>query len=549
MNLDVAVDVAVDAPIGFIWLVPFPHKLKKGTHPLPNTLVYPYQQNLKTMAEIHYNRDIIVHYFGKSLTEEQNKSMESLTSISSNIKVVDFFTLDWEKYDFSFLYNDTTINLLDFLKMDNSDNLLGLRKDIAEHLLLLYYPKGIIFVDFDNKIAEPIFEPLPTDIGVMCGWDTEMDNRFNFYVNNTMVVSGPNNPVLENAFNELQNYLILNGIDTDYVDKPIVLTSQNIKFKNLDNFTGKWKIVLLMCDFQCCSIVSALAEKFEMDAFSKELIEKAEATTAFKRVLASKGNFLSIESDGSRTWIIDEKYDAIFNNMYYIQQLPLKTEYKGSINFVKPEIKPLEVHVIIDSKSKFNMVEQFIKLNRDRTIHFYTFEWVNIPKHFKHDITVLKNYIYTPSVTRLATVNVLHEKGGICWTMQHNPIPLPKEIDERESSCLKGCEGKLCGYQLCFDVVAVDRPYHKILCEAKYILDLYYEKYGVFPTLMQHLYLDTHQNYVEFTFENLTQLSEKLVDAILWYAISGYCPSVRNYIRQISFETLISESFDNMVIK
>jgi hypothetical protein len=541
--------ISVDAPIGFIWLVPFPHKLKKGVHPLPNTLIYPYHQNLKTMAEIHYNRDIIVHYLGKNLSEEQIKDMENLISISPNIKIVDFFSLDWEKYNFTFLYNDTNIELLDFLKMDNDDNLLGLRKDIAEHLLLLYYPKGVMFLDFDNKVFEPIFEALPTDIGLLCGWDTEMENRFNFYVNNAMVVSGPNNPVLERAFDELQNYLTLYGIDTDYVDKQIVLTSQNIKFKNLDNFTGKWKIVLLMCDFQCCSIVSELAEKFQLGAFSKELVEKAESTTAFKRVLTTINNFLSIESDGSRTWIIDDKYDSIFNNMYHIQQLPLKTEFRATINFHKPNPKPLDAHIIINSKAKFNMVEQFIKLNPNRKMYFYTFEWITVPKHFKHDVIVLKNYIYSSSVLRLAMVNILHEKGGICWAMQHNPVTLPKEVDERDSWCLPGCEGKLCGYQMCFDVMGVDRPRHKILCEAKYLIDQNYVKYGITPSLIQHLYLDSHQNYVEFTFNDSSQRTEKITDILLWYAISGYIISVQNYLKKLSFETLVTETLDYILVK
>jgi len=544
MNLE----IGVDAPIGFIWLVAFPQKIKKGVHPLPNTINYPYQQHLKTMAQIHYNRDVIVHYFGKNLTEEQVSDMENLTSLNPNIKIVDFFSLDWGKYDFSFLYNDTTITLLDFLKMDNDDNLLGLRKDIAEHLLLLYSPKGIIFLDFDNKVLEPIFEPLPTDIGVLCGWETEMANRFNFYVNNSMVVSGPHNPVLENAFDELQKYLTMNGIDTDYIDKQLVLTSLNVNFRNLQDFTGEWKIVLLMCDFQCCSIVCALAEKYQMGAFDKKLIDKIEPTNAFKRVLTSVNNFLSIESDGSRTWIVDDKYEVLFNNMYNVSQLPLKTEFRATINFDKPNTKPFDVHIIISSKNKFNMVDHFIKMNPGRKVFFYTFEWITVPKHFKHPIIVLKDYIYTESVCRLAMINILYEKGGICWTMQHNPIALPEGIDDRTASVLRGCNGKLCGYHLCFDLMAVDRPKHKILCETKYIIEENYYKYGIIPTLFSHLYLETHQNYVEFTFETPNQLAEKLVDAILWYSISGYSHTVQNYGRRIPFEKLTSETSDYITL-
>lgn len=548
MNLD----ISVDAPIGYIWLVAFPHKIKKGVHPLPNTINYPYQQNLKTTAEIHYNRDVIVHYFGKNLTEEQIADMQNLTTLSPNIKVVDFFSLDWEQYNFSFLYNDTTISLLEFLKMDNTDNLLGLRKDIAEHLLLLYNPKGIIFTDFDNKIFEPIFEPLPTDIGVLCGWDTEMENRFNFFVNNAMVVAGPHNPVLEDAFNELQRYLLLNGIDTDHVTEPFVLTSQNVNFKNLQNFTGEWKLILLMCDFQCCSIVSALSEKFQMDAFSKDLVEKAQPTTAFKHVLHSVGNFLYIESDGSRTWIVNDKYEVIFNNMYYVSQLPVKTEFRAAINFNKPNPKPLDAHVIIGSRIKFNMVDQFIKLNPDRKIFFYTFEWITVPKHFKHDVIVLRDYIYTsPSVCRLAMIDILYEKGGVCWTMQHNPVALPREIDERDSSCLQGCNGKLCGYCICFDIMAVDRPNHKILCETKEIInhDYYYKKFGVMPALNRYIYLDTHPSFVEYSFKDNKELREKISDITLWYSISGYTPSVQNYQKNISFEKMVDETYNYIVIK
>lgn len=547
MNLE----IGIDAPIGYIWLVAFPNKIKKGVHPLPNTINYPYQQNLKTTAEIHYNRDVIVHYFGKNLNEDQISDMRNLTTLSPNIKVVDFFSLDWEQYNFSFLYNDKTITLLEFLTMENDDNLLGLRKDIAEHLLLLYNPKGIIFIDFDNKIFEPIFEPLPTNIGVLCGWDTEMENRFNFFVNNAMVVAGPRNPVLENAFDELQNYFILNGIDTEHVNTPFVLTSQNVNFKNLQTFTGEWKLVLLMCDFQCCSIVSALSEKFQMDAFSKELIEKAQSTTAFKHVLKSVGNFLNIESDGSRTWIVDDKYEILFNNMYYVSHLPLRTEFRATINFNKPNPKPLDAHVIISSKTKFNMVDQFIKLNPDRKIFFYTFEWITVPKHFKHNVIVLKDYIYTPSVCRLAMINILYEKGGVCWTMQHNPIVLPNEIDERDSSCLQGCNGKLCGYCICFDIVAVDRPKHKILCETKDMIDnnYYYKKYGIMPTLNQHIYLDNHPSYVEYTFKDGKELAEKVLDIILWYSMSGYTSSVQNYGKNIPFEKMMTETYEYIVCR
>jgi hypothetical protein len=565
--------ISLDAPIGYIWLVPFPNKLKKGVHPLPNTRIYPYQQNLKTTAEIHSNRDVIVHYFGSNLTEEQVLDMQNLTKFSPNIKTLDFFSMDWENYDFSFLYNDTTITLLEFLKMDNSDNLLGLRKDIAEHLLLLHHPKGIIFIDFDNKILEPILEPLPTDIGILCGWDTEMENRFNFFVNNAMVTSGPNIPILNDAFDMLQQYLVLNGIDTELLSEKLILTSQNFKFKNLNDFTGEWKMVLLMCDLQCCSIVNALAEKFGIGAFDKELIEKSEPTTAFKHVLSRTGSFLLIDSDGSRTWIVDNKYQVIFNNMYHIHQLPLKTEFRATANYQKPlaafgpppdcESNPvldsspsllkedndrrssakLHAHVIIDSKVKFNMAEQFAKMNPNRKTFFYTFQWITIPKHFKFDVTILENYAYTPSVTRLAMVNILYEKGGVCYTVQHNPFCLPEEVDEREITCLKGCDGRLCGSGfICFDVVAVDRPKHKILCEVQELIKDSYDKFGMMVTLNHQLYLDTHPNYVEYTFNNGKQLTEKIVDTYLWYAISGRVPSVQAYKTKISFETLVQES-------
>jgi hypothetical protein len=542
-------EISVDAPIGYIWLVPFPNKLKKGVHPLPNTRIYPYQQNLKTTAEIHSNRDIIVHYFG-NLTDEQISDMQNLSELSPNIKTLDFFSINWEKYDFSFLYNDTTVTLLEFLKMDNSDNLLGLRKDIAEHLLLLHHPNGIIFIDFDNKILEPILVPLPTDIGVLCGWDTEMENRFNFFVNNAMVTNGPNSPILNDAFDKLQQYLVLNGIDTELLGEKLILTSQNFKFKNLNDFTGEWKLVLLMCDLQCCSIVNALAEKFGIGAFDKELVEKSQPTTAFKHVLASTGNFLLIESDGSRTWIVDNKYQVIFNNMYHIPQLPLKTEFRTTINYSKSVLKDkLDAHVIIDSKVKFNMAEQFAKINPDRKTFFYTFQWVTVPKQFKFDLTILKNYAYTPSVTRLAMVNILYEKGGVCYTVQHNPICLPEEVDRREITCLKGCEGRLCGGGfICFDVVAVDRPKHKILCEVQELIKSSYDKYGMMVTLNHQLYLDTHPNYVEYTFNDGKQLTEKIVDTYLWYAISGRVPSVQAYKTKISFETLVQESREYCVV-
>jgi hypothetical protein len=557
--------ISLDAPIGYIWLVPFPNKLKKGVHPLPNTRIYPYQQNLKTTAEIHSNRDVIVHYIGSNLTEEQVLDMQNLTKLSPNIKTLNFFSMDWENYDFSFLYNDTTITLLEFLKMDNSDNLLGLRKDIAEHLLLLHHPKGIIFIDFDNKILEPLLEPLPTDIGILCGWDTEMENRFNFFVNNAMVTSGPNIPILNDAFDMLQQYLVLNGIDTELLSEKLILTSQNFKFKNLNDFTGEWKMVLLMCDLQCCSIVNALAEKFGIGAFDKELIEKSEPTTAFKHVLSRMGSFLLIDSDGSRTWIVDNKYQVIFNNMYHIHQLPLKTEFRATANYQKPLLDSshsllkedndwrssakLHAHVIIDSKVKFNMAEQFAKMNPTRKTFFYTFQWITIPKHFKFDVIILENYAYTHSVTRLAMVNILHEKGGVCYTVQHNPFCLPEEVDEREITCLKGCDGRLCGSGfLCFDVVAVDRPKHKILCEVQELIKDSYDKFGMMVTLNHQLYLDTHPNYVEYTFNNGKQLTEKIVDTYLWYAISGRVPSVQAYKTKISFETLVQESREYCVL-
>lgn len=534
-------EIGVNAPISYIWIVAFPQKIPGGIHPLPNTEIYPWQQNLKTMAEIHHNRDVILYYFGNNLSFEQIDDMDGLCNLNSNIVVKNFFSLDWQEYDFSFLYNNETTTLLKFLKMDNEDNLLGLRKDIAEHLLLLHHQNGVIFLDFDNKIYEPIYEPLPTNIGILCGWDYDMNNRFDFFVNNAMVVSGPKNSYLVDCFKELQNYLMLNGIDTDGCNDPFILTSEHIKFKNLHNFTGEWKLVFLMCDLQCCSIVSALCEKFGIDAFEKELIHKAEPTTAFKRVLASKGNYLSIESDESRTWRIDNKYKTVFNNMYNVPYIPLKTEYRATINFNKVNQKPLNIHVIIDSKLKFNMITEFIKLNPNRNILFYTFEWIVIPKHFKHDVIVLKDYIFTPSTYRLAMVNILHQYGGICWSMQHNPISIPSIFDEREIACLKGCDGKLCGCHICFDIFGVDRPKHKIFCEVKEILDTY-KKYMVNVTLNQHLYFDTHSNYVEYTFSSGRQLYEKLIDIALWYSISGYTHKVRNYHKIITFNDLILDT-------
>lgn len=539
-------EISIEAPIGFIWLVAFPHRVKPGIHPLPNTEVYPYQQNLKTMAEIHHNRQIIVYYFG-NLTEEQRVDMESLRKLGSNIKIVDFFSIDWneEEYNFSFLYNGESITLLDFLNFKNDDNLIGLRKDIAEHMLLLFNREGIIFLDFDNKIFEPIYTPLSTSIGVLCGWDYDMNNRFDFFVNNCMVVAGPKNPILVDAFNELKNYLALNGIDTDGEDQ-FTLTSENVKFKNLKSFTGEWKLVFLMCDLQCCSIVNGLCEKFGMDAFNKDLIQKAEPTTAFKRVLSTSGNYLSIESDTSRTWIVDNKYETIFNNMYNIQYMPLKSEFRGTINFNKTNLKPLDVHVIISSKTKFNMVDKFIKLNPDRNIYLYTFSWVTKPKYFKKDVIVLENHVYNLSVLKSAMVDILYNKGGICWVVQHNPIMLPKQLDEREISCLVGCNGKLCGAHICFDVVAVDRPKHKILCEVKELIERY-KKYFTL-TLNQHLYFDSHPNYVEYTFESGTQMAEKLIDTILWYCMSGYTPIAKSYIKKISFEDLVSQTNELVVV-
>lgn len=537
-----SLEISVDAPIGYIWLLAFPNKLQKGMHPLPNTLLYPYQQNLKTTAQIHYNRDVIVHYLG-DLSEDQVSDMESLTELNPNIKVVDFFSLDWEKYNFSFIYNDKTITLLEFLKMDNSDNLLGLRKDIAEHLLLLYNPKGIIFIDFDNKILQPILDPLPTDIGILCGWDTDMENRFNFFVNNSMVVAGPNNPVLEYAFDELQKYFTLYGIDSEQVNVPFVLTSQNLNFKNLNTFTGEWKLFFIMCDLQCCSIVNALSEKFQIDAFDKQLVEKIQPIIAFKYVLANSGNYLYIDSDGSRTWVVDNKYETIFNNMYRALQVPLKTEFRAMVNNSRDSnSKPLDAHVIISYKNKFNLVEQFLKLNPDRKTFLYTFEWIAVPKHFKHNVIILKNYICSPSTYRLAMTDILREKGGVCWTMQHNPVKLPPSIDERSVSCLQGCFGNLCGYCMCFDVVAVDRPMHKIMCETKHLTDIYYEKYGIQLTLNHYIYLDSHPSFVEYIFKNSQELFDKLVDILLWYSMSGYTPSVQKYIKNISFETMVEET-------
>jgi hypothetical protein len=197
------------------------------------------------------------------------------------------------------------------------------------------------------------------------------------------------------------------------------------------------------------------------------------------------------------------------------------------------------------------MVDQFIKLNSDRKIFFYTFEWIAIPKHFKHDVIVLKDYIYTLSVCRLAMIDILYEKGGVCWTMQHNPVALPSEIDKREASCLQGCNGKLCGYCVCFDIMAVDRPKHKILCEAKDVIvnNYYYRKFGIMPTLNKHVYLDTHPSYVEYTFKDGKELSEKILDITLWYTISGYTPSVQNYQKNISFEKMMDETSNYIVIK
>jgi hypothetical protein len=295
-----------------------------------------------------------------------------------------------------------------------------------------------------------------------------------------------------------------------------------------------------MCDLQCCSIVNALCEKFDIDAFDKDLIQKAEPTTAFKRVLANSGNYLSVESDTSRTWVVDNKYKTIFNNMYNISFLPLKKEFRGTINFDKVNSKPLDVHIIISSKTKFNMVNQFIKLNPDRNIHLYMFSWVTKPKYFKQDVIVLENYTYNLSALRLAMVDILYDKGGICWVVQHNPIMLPKQLDDREISCLPGCDGKLCGAHICFDVVVVDRPKHKILCEVKELIEIY-KKYSK-VTLNQHLYYDSHPNYVEYTFESGTQLAEKLIDTILWYCISGYTPISKNYTKKISFEDLVSQT-------
>lgn len=536
--------VGIEAPIGFIWLVAFPERIKDGIHPLPNTEIYPYQQNLKTMAEIHHNRQIILYYLG-DLSDKQRLDMESLTMLSTNIKVVDFFSIDWdmEDYNFSFLYNGEEISLLDFLNLKNDDNLIGLRKDIAEHMLLLFNPKGIIFLDFDNKILEPIYEPLPTSIGVLCGWDYEMNNRFDFFVNNCMVVTSPKNPILVDAFNELESYLKLNGIDTTDAEDQFTLTSENVKFKNLHNFTGEWKLVFLMCDLQCCSIVNGLCEKFTIDAFNKDLIKKAESTTAFKQVLAASNNYLSIEcNDTSRTWVVDNKYDTIFNNMYNVHYLPLKTEFRGTINFNKPNSKPLDVHIIISSKTKFNMVNQFIKLNPNRKIYIYTFSWVTKPKHFKHDIVLLENYTYNLSTSKIAMIDILHEKGGICWIAQHNPVVLPDQLDNREMSCLLGCDGKLCGAHLCFDVVAVDRSNHKILCEAKELVNQN-RKYFM-ATLNQRIYLDSHPNFVEYSFANGTHTNEKLIDAILWYCISGYTRISRSYTKKVVFEELISQTKD-----
>lgn len=544
MNSVETTDIGPEAPIGFIWLVAFPNRI--NGHPLPNNEIYPYQQNLKNMAEIHHNRQIILYYFG-FLTEKQRLDMEELTTLSSNIQVVDFYSIDWDKegYNFKFLYNGQDISLLNFLQMENDDNLIGLRKDIAEHLLLLYNPKGIIFLDFDNKIFEPIYDPLPSSIGILCGWDYDMNNRFDFFVNNSMVVAGPKNPILIKAFDELKNYLMLNGIDTDINEEQFVLTSQNVQFKNLKNFTGEWKLVLLMCDLQCCSIVSALCEKFGLDAFNKELIKKAEPTTAFKRVLSSVGNYLCIDGDGSRTWVVDNKYEIIFNNMYNVPYLPLKKEFRSTINFSQKNPKPLDIHVIIPSQIKFNMVSRFLKLNPDRNIFLYTFPWVKKPKHFKEEVIILEKYTYNLSVIRLAMVNILHEKGGICWTMHHNPITLPSALDEREISCLTGCSGRLCGVHTCFDIVAVDKHHHKIFCEAKELVEQH-KKYFK-PTLNIHLYFDTHPNYVEYTFNSNTQLMEKLVDAILWFCLSGYTPVNRNYTKNINFEELISQT-NNLVI-
>jgi hypothetical protein len=241
--------------------------------------------------------------------------------------------------------------------------------------------------------------------------------------------------------------------------------------------------------------------------------------------------------------------------MYHIHQLPLKTEFRATANYQKPSPSllkedndrrssaKLHAHVIIDSKVKFNMAEQFAKMNPSRKTFFYTFQWITIPKHIKFDVTILENYAYTPSVTRLAMVNILYEKGGVCYTVQHNPFCLPEEVDEREITCLKGCDGRLCGSGfICFDVVAVDRPKHKILCEVQELIKDSYDKFGMMVTLNHQLYLDTHPNYVEYTFNNGKQLTEKIVDTYLWYAISGRVPSVQAYKTKISFETLVQES-------
>jgi hypothetical protein len=540
-------EISVEAPICYIWLIGFPEKIKDGVHPLPNTEIYTYRQNLKTMAEIHQNRKIILYYLG-NVNEPQIKLLEEMAEINHNISVVDFFSLNWTEYNFSFLYNGEEVSLLNFLKMDNSDNLLGLRKDIAEHLLLLRSEYGAIFIDFDNKILEPITQPLQTTCGLLCGWDYDMSNRFDFFVNNCMVVSGPKNPILINAFNELKNYLSINGIDLDTIEEPLTLTSENIKFKNLDNFTGKWKLVFLMCDLQCCALVSELCEKFGVDAFDKNLILQSESTTAFKQVLFNIGNYLSIETcDTSRTWNIDNHYNTVFNNMYNVPDVPLKTEFRSTINFNKVNLKPLDVHIIIHSKSKFNAAKQFLNLNKNRKVFLYTFPWVTVPKYFNSgNVTVLENYTFNASVVRLAMVDILYNNGGICWTTEHNPIVLPEQVDKREFTCLQGCGGKICGAHICFDLIAVDRPKHKIFCEVKELINQNKKYFNV--TLNQHLYFDTHPNYVEYTFDSGTQLCEKLIDTIIWYACSGYSTAARDYSKKISFEDLISQTNDLMVL-
>ncbi|WP_333023426.1 hypothetical protein [Wolbachia endosymbiont of Pentidionis agamae] len=164
--------------------------------------------------------------------------MESLEKLAPNIRVIDFndeklqhlcephnFKTDVALLNAEIGCKSREISILDFLKLSNTDGMMGFLLDFMRTLMLyaghdalissdkvrpeeISEDIPIVYLDFDFYIRGPISK-FETPYGIRCEFSNDIQAlRQSFFgmANNAIVVTQPNHPALKNTLERIRGY-------------------------------------------------------------------------------------------------------------------------------------------------------------------------------------------------------------------------------------------------------------------------------------------------------------------------------------------------------